>query len=92
MIQLDIQNKLTFYIEAFEEARQRVGDDQVASVIVQEIAKDLRMTHLQKDRANAEMQYATMKQIEYLKNLGVQIPNGLTRKEASTLIDEARAQ
>ena len=35
---------------------------------------------------------ATGKQIAYLRNLGVKAPKGLSKQEASALIDEAQAE
>lgn len=92
MVTYEIQGKLSFYVDAFEEAKRQVGDAHVAAVLVQELAKDARMNQIQKDRQSFNEGAATNKQIEYLRKLGVQIPLGLNKKEASEMIDGALAE
>ncbi|MCH8823253.1 MAG: hypothetical protein IH984_07055 [Planctomycetes bacterium] len=38
----EIQMKVDFYADAFEKAQERVDDSELASLIVQQIGKDLR--------------------------------------------------
>ena len=54
-------------------------------MIVSEVAKDERMEQIKEDRNGHP---ATAKQLPFLKGLGVEIPAGLSKKEASVLIDE----
>lgn len=70
---------------------KRVNDDHVASVIVQELAKDARMSK-PRPASGGQNGPATDKQLEYLRNLGVTIPAGLTKQEASSMIDAALAK
>lgn len=93
----EMQTKLTGYVQAFEQIKQRVGDDQVAMAIVSEVAKDTRAANIRAERqanrttdSNADAsESATVRQIAYLKTLGVRVPDKLTKQEASALIDEA---
>ena len=95
----ETQSKLEGYIETFEAARKRVGDEHVASVIVQEIAKDARSMQIRAERqgnreiptSNGGGDQATVKQIALLKVLGVKLPDYLSKRQASAMIDEARA-
>ena len=91
MMKEEMQNKLDFYLEAFQAAKRHVNNDQVAAIIVQELAKDARMVQ-QRNHEPSQTESATSKQIEYLKKLGVTIPIGLTKQGASGLIDTALAR
>ena len=89
----ELQTKLDFYLEAYEQAKQRVTDTHAAATIVQELAKDLRKMQIGHEPTSANgQQPATLKQIEYLRNLGVEVKKDLTKREASALIDEALAR
>ena len=82
------------YVELFEEVKGRVGDDQVALGILQEIGKDGRVEKMCARGVSASIrdangeQPATSKQIGYLKSLGVGVPTGLTKQGPSELIDQ----
>ena len=86
------------YVELFEDLKTRVGSDDVALAIVEQVGKDNRVERMNSLRAvndsgiaNGE-QPATEKQIGYLKSLGVEVSAGLTKKQASGLIDEAQKE
>ena len=92
----DIQTKVDFYADAFEKANARVGNGELASLIVQQIGKDLRTAQIQGASGNSGNSNgdvpATPKQLAYLKRLGVPFEEGLSKKQASELIDEAKGQ
>jgi hypothetical protein len=88
----EFQEKLQFYIEAFEKARQKVGDDNAAAALIQEAAKDRRTNQMQRDRKVSGGEAATAKQVDYLVKLGAKVPAGITKLEASELIDELLAR
>lgn len=76
--------------------KARVGNEEVAVVLVQEIGKDGRVERMRfgpsvnaytRLDANGD-QPATGKQIGFLKRLGVEISQGLTKEHASALIDQ----
>ena len=100
------------YVIQFEAIKHRVDDDQVAAVILEQIAKDARTERIAATRngnganggrssgngadtngtENGNGAAATQKQRGYLKDLGVKVPKGLTKHEASKLIEEAKAE
>ena len=96
------REKMEEYLQLYEEIRRRTGDDRSALVILQEVNKDLRMAQIREEResssgkgngnGNRKEWPATAKQIEYLQRLDVPIPAGLTKKQASRLLDEAKAR
>ena len=98
----EIQSKLNLYADVFKEARNRVNDDQIATAIVQEIGKHMRVAQMAEEggkRFNGEKRVrnpedpATPKQIAFLKRLGVkEFSGGLTRGQASQQIDELLEQ
>jgi hypothetical protein len=58
-------------------------------VIFQEMAKDIRGNQFRKEREQKANGSASEKQKAYLRRLGVEFSPGITREEASKLIDEA---
>lgn len=95
------------YIEMFETIRNRVGDDDIAVAVMHELSKDRRMAAIRAERqANLDAfdrkeapvmprggrRMATKKQLEFLKDLGVEPDADMTSEEASRAIDEARAR
>lgn len=88
------------YLNEYTAIRDAVGDDRVASVILQEIAKDRRTETIHAERqarrgrqgsngangANAGSEPASPKQVDFLTALGMAVPAGLTRQAASELI------
>ncbi len=83
-----IAAKVEKYLEIFEEVRNKVGDDRVALTILQETAKDKRMDEMREEREARNGEPATARQLQYLKTLKVKASPGLTKKQASLLIDE----
>ncbi len=94
-----IQVKIAEYIEVYESVLSKVGEKDVAAIIVEQIGKDSRVEAMHKEsqaafRGNGKQianQPASQKQRAYLRRLGVSIRNGqdLTKAQASQLIDEA---
>ncbi len=72
-------------------------EDVYGVAILQEIGKDVRCDRCIANRngengnSNGD-QPATPKQIDYLKALGVDFAEGVTKKQASQLIDEATSE
>ena len=98
MEQTQLTSKIDFYVEAFERVREKTGDDKVAAIIVEQLGKDERTAVMRGDQSRSAGKQvsngdapATEKQIDFLRTLGVEdIPDGLTRRRASEMIDEAR--
>ena len=84
----NMQAKLDKYLELFEEVKQKTDDEILARTLMQEIAKDRRMEQIREEREMKNGEPATTKQLQFMKKLGIEIPPGVTKKQASTLIDE----
>lgn len=80
------------YINVFNQIKSKVNNELVASVILAEIGKDRRCEKIKEAREQPLSQLASFKQIAFLKSLGVNVPDKLTKKEASVLIEQARMQ
>lgn len=87
----NIKEKLSSYLELLDEIKQRTQDERAAVSLLQEISKDRRMDEIRKERNSRNDLPATDKQISFLESFGVPIPVGLTRKQASNLIENAKA-
>lgn len=83
--------KVEKYLELFQQIRNKVGDDIVARTVMQEVAKDRRMEEIREERELRNGEPATTRQLQYLKRLGVETTPGLTKKQASLLIENALA-
>jgi hypothetical protein len=90
------QSTLDAYTSLFHTLKQRVGDGVAAAAIMQEVTRDRRAQQIrderQTERGEQESGSATQKQIEFLKDLKMDIPQGLTKQAASALIDEGRSR
>ena len=82
------QARVDKYLELLEELKQRAGDDKTALALLQELSKDRRMDEIREEREAKNGEPATARQLKFLKSLGVKAPSGITKKEASLLIDE----
>lgn len=83
------------YIELLESIlKQLTGvkdKEGVAIAIMQEVAKDRRMEEIKVERDKNNNGPATEKQIAYLKKLCIDPEPGITKEQASKLIDAAVA-
>ena len=66
----------------------------VASILVQEYGKNKRTEILREARSNGHSESsanseATEKQLKFLKQLNVEVPEGTTKRQASEMIAEA---
>ena len=77
------------YLKLFNDIKQSVGDDITARAILSEVSKDRRMDEIRSEQEARNGKPATAKQLAFLKDLGVSFRKGITRREASELIDEA---
>ena len=84
----NIQEKLDGYVELFQQIKSKTGDDILARVMLQEIAKDKRMAQIREEREMRNGEPATTRQLQFMKKLGIEIPAGVTKQQASMLIDE----
>ena len=49
----EIQQKVDFYADAFEKANAKLGNTELAGLIVQQIGKDLRTAQIQRASGNS---------------------------------------
>ena len=84
----NIENKLEGYFELFEEIKGRVKDDILARAILCEVSKDRRMEQIREEREIKNGEQATARQLQFMKKLGIEIQPGITKQQASSLIDE----
>jgi hypothetical protein len=89
MKQNNIMERVDEYLELYGEIKQRVDDDITARAILTEVSKDRRMDEIRKEQEARNGEPATAKQLAFLKNLGVSFKKGITKREASELLDEA---
>ena len=87
-MEIDIKQKIAQYSLILAEIEARCGDETKALVILQEIGKDMRANNIQQHKSYNGNYPATENQIGYLKSLGAEIPEGLTKRQASQLIDD----
>jgi hypothetical protein len=90
---IGIQTKIGEYLKLIEAIQEEFNDPVIAMAVLQEIRKDARAEEIRRGRgfsSTSELP-ATEKQIGYLETLGGQVPqSGLTRSQASRLIDSLR--
>ena len=73
------------YVDDYTKVWERVNDNDDALAILAETAKDQRQSLIRGRKSRGGK--ATVKQLEYLQSLGVEVKPGLSRAEASRLID-----
>ena len=83
------QQDLDWYAEVYAAVAERVDDKTVAIALTQEMAKDRRSRKRAQEGGGNGTQEASEKQIRYLKKLGVDVEPGISKAEASRMIDEA---
>jgi len=91
---METKEKVDGYVELYELLNGRVKNAEVVAAIIEQIGKDVRCELLMDGRANGNGHSsgsdvpATEKQLGYLRSLGVEIPERLSKREASELIDQ----
>ncbi len=60
----------------------------IALAVLHETNKDRRVAEMKKDRENQRQEPATARQIAYLKTLGLEPENGMTKQDAMKAISE----
>lgn len=91
-MEIETQDKLDTYVKLLESIEERTHDRKTAAAVLAEVAKDIRMDQMRQERSPNGGEPATENQIGYLKKLGAAIPEGLTVRQASELIDRVKAK
>lgn len=81
-----MKNKIDEYIKLFDEIAVKTDSEQVALGLLAEICKDQRMNQIKHERKNSNG--ATDKQKHFMKRLGIDFPENISKKEASMLLEE----
>ena len=80
------EGRMISYIGLLNELKTRVSNEQTAAMILGEIARDRRMMKISAERRGYANK-ATQKQLRLLSKLHVDYPEGISKGEASSLID-----
>jgi len=86
------RQKMSDYLELFDAIKTRISSEQIAVAVLQEIAKDVRRDRRAEEHDTGKSEPATEKQKQFMKKLGIKFPAGVTKQEASLMIDEKREQ
>ena len=81
----EFQKSIDEYIELYDAIQEKAVSEDVAVAVFQEIGKDKRTAEIA-EAANDGL--ATEKQKNYLRDLGVDFEESITKKEASVLIEQ----
>ena len=84
----ETRKRLDDYVTLFGVISERVNNDAVAIAILQEISKDRRSLEIHEEREVKSDGPATEKQKQYMRKLNIAVPENLTKRQASMLIDE----
>ena len=88
--EMEIQDEIDEYANLLEKIKKRIPDSNEALVVLDQIGRDKRtglIQGLQNSNGDAP---ATDKQKNYLKDLGVEFGDSITKKEASDMIEQNR--
>jgi hypothetical protein len=85
----NIMERVDDYLNLYGEIKQRVEDESTARAIMSEVSKDRRMDEIRREQEGRDGEPATAKQLAFLKDLGVSYRKGITKREASELLNEA---
>ncbi|MCC6680485.1 MAG: hypothetical protein IT445_06240 [Phycisphaeraceae bacterium] len=91
------EERVQDYLELYQHVKEKTGSDDVALAVLEQVGKDRRTelmstTKQPKGEAGDNDAEASWKQVNYLKRLGVAVPEGCSKKQASELIDQALAR
>jgi len=83
----EIQKSIDEYVELYDAIQEKTPGTEVAIAILREVGKDKRTEQINEVSIDS---VATEKQKKFLKDLGVEFDDSITRKEASDLIEQNR--
>lgn len=84
------EDRVDYYVELYKQLRSKIGNDDAVIALIGEIGKDRRTKEFKFKEKNERVSRATESQIAYLKKLRIDIPENLTKADASRMIDEAQ--
>ena len=83
----EMKKSIGQYVELYDAIQEKTGSDEISIAILHEIGKDKR-SRIMAEASDDEA--ATQKQKEYMKDLGVEFEDSITKKEASNLIEQSK--
>ena len=83
----ETKKSINQYIELYDAIQEKAPSEESAIAILQEIGKDRRSKMFTEAKDD---ELATEKQKAYLKDLGVEFNDSITKKEASELIEQSK--
>jgi hypothetical protein len=84
----DTKKRLDSYLELLDEISEKTDDAVTAVAILHEISKDRRAEQIRGERAAQNGDAATTRQKRFMRKLGIDYPEEISRKGASMLIQE----
>ena len=88
----EMKARVDNYLSLLNEIRAAVTDEATAARILTEVAKDVRMAKRDEQRRNGRSNGATPRQVGWLRMRGIAAPAGLTKQQASAVIDAEQAR
>ncbi len=83
----ETRNSINQYVKIYDAIKEKAHSAEAAIAILQEIGKDKRSKIIAEA---SDKEPATEKQKNYLKDLGVEFADSITKKEASDLIEQSK--
>ena len=91
-----MEEHIDMYLELLNRIKAEVIEEGTAVRVLSEVAKDRRMDQIRQEKQQSVQTVldgpATGKQMVYLKKLGVEAFDGLTKRKASEMIDSELAR
>ena len=84
----ETQERVDHYIELLDVISEKTQEESTAVAILQEMSKDRRAKQIRHERENRNSNGATGKQKRLMRQLGLDFPEDVTRKEASVMLTE----
>ena len=82
------KERLDIYLDLLEEISEKTSNENIAIAILHEILKDKRSQKIREEKEIRNNELATEKQKQFMKKLKIDFPEDVTKKQASSLIDE----
>ena len=83
----EMMKSVNQYVELYDTIQEKAPSEEVAIAILREVGKDKRSKIFAEARGDEP---ATEKQKNYLKDLGVEFDDSITKKEASDKIEQSK--
>jgi hypothetical protein len=89
-LEIEMENKIEEYANLLAKIKSKIQDSNEAVAIMEQIGKDRRTELIQSSQNSVAVSPATEKQRNYLKSLGIEFDESISKKEASDLIQQSK--